>query len=160
MPWSKSQITLAHIAKSQLHWDQAQYELLLRNIAGIRPQAGAISSKNPSANDRGFERFMAYAESQGFVDVKHGQGYWSTCAAKETARIHRYIKSLHAQAAAANLIQPDSLPAFVTRQTQQRPDGPTDNLEECDAVWSSKILEGLKAWLFPEARKRGIKFDL
>ena len=160
MPWSTAQIILAHTVQRERNWSRADYLLILRNIAGIRPYNGAISSKNPSATDRGFERFMAYAESQGFIDLKHGEGYWSHCAAEETRKVKHRIRQLHDQAVAAKLIQPDSLPAFIYRQTQKRDAGPTQNLDECDPTWCSKILEGLKAWLYPEARRRGISLDL
>jgi hypothetical protein len=160
MAWSKSQVSLAHIVQSQLHWDRGRYEMVCRNVAGIRPFGGKISSLNPSATNAAFARFMAFAETEGFIDTKNGEGYWSKQAHDETQRVHHKIRALHDRAVVAGLVSVDSLPAFIERQTHKREDGATQLLEDCDATWSSKILEGLKAWLFPEARKRGITLEM
>lgn len=161
MAWSAQQITLAHIATQACGWNRAHYQLLLVNVAGIRPVGGKVSSKNPTADNAGFERFMAYAESQGFIDAKHGEGYWNKCAHQQCLRIHRKIEAVAGQAVAMNLVNsPDFLPKFIERQTQQREPTPTSNLEECDVTWSVRILEGLKAWLFPIARQRGLRLEI
>jgi len=159
MPWTPTQTMLAHIVQKHLCFNREQYLLLLRNVAGIRPYAGEISSKNPSANNAGFERFMAFAEGEGFVDSKNGAGYWRDKARQTTLRVHNKIQALWAQAAGAQLVSADGLPGFVMRQTHSRPEGPTENLAECDPTWSSKVLEGVKAFLFPLARKHNVDLD-
>lgn len=159
MAWSKRQITLAHMVKNAVGWNEPNYRMILQNVAGIKRFAGKISSTNPTADNAGFERFMAFAESQGFVDVKNGQGYWRQEVQKQNARIHYKIEDLAQRAVAAGLIGPDALAGFVERQTHSRPfeeGGSTRSFRECDAVWSYKILEGLKGWVFREARLKNV----
>ena len=94
-----------------------------------------------------------------FVDSRHPPGYWRTCAARQVARMHYRIRELAQRGQQFHLIGAGALPAFVERQTQQRPieqGGPTRDLAECDAVWSFKILEGLKAWLYRDAKRQGL----
>jgi len=161
MSWSKAQLALAHMAKSACGWERPQYELLLRNIAGIRELTGRISGNNPSATDDGFVRFMAFAETAGFVDSVHGPGYWQAEAQKQCKRIHFKIRDLARQAIELNLVHTENfLAGFINRQTQKREPGPTDRLEECDTTWSIKVLEGLKAFLFPLARQRGVRLTM
>ena len=158
MSWSKAQLALAHMAKQLCGWDRPQYELLLRNVAGIRPCGGKLSGNNYSATDDGFVRFMAFSEVSGFVDSVHGPGYWQQEAQKQCTRIHRKIHALAAEAVALGLVNsPTFLRSFIDRQTQKRDPSPTNVLEECDITWSIKVLEGLKAFLFPIAKTRGLR---
>jgi len=156
MPWENKQKAAAHVVKTQLGWNDPQYRLVLQNIAGIRPAMGKISSANHSADNAGFVRFMAFAERNGFVDSKNGQGYWEQEATKQCARIHYKIRELDKSGQAAGILHEYALAGFVERQTQERPPAPTRELSELDWEWSYKVLEGLKAWVFREARKRGI----
>ena len=165
MPWSKSQVVLAHVVKSQLHWEEAKYRLLLRNVAGIRPVGGKVSSTNLSANSEGFERLLAFAESQGFVDPKNGQGYWSRAAQQQCARIHHLIRLWEAEAIRLKLTKIAAfLPSFIERQTAAdewgHPQEPKRALEECNPHDSYNILEGLKKWLSREAEVRGLRVNI
>lgn len=162
MSWTKAEITLAHIACSACHWNRPQYELVLRNVAGIRPTMGKISGLNFSATRMGFERYMAHAEASGFVDQKHGPGYWQQAAQNQCRQIHAKIHALAQDAVRLNLVNnPDFLPAFIERQTMNRDVlGKTRDLAECDISWSIKVLEGLKAFLSPIARQRGLRLEL
>lgn len=156
MAWERKQIAAAHIVKTQLAWNDPQYRLVLQNVAGVHAQMGKVSSTNPSADTAGFVRYMAFAERQGFVDGKNGAGYWEKEAAKQCSRIHWKISELAGRGQRAGILAPDALGGFIERMTQERPAGPTRVLDDVDWEWSYKILEGLKAWLYRESRKRGI----
>ena len=158
--WSAQQIKTAHIAKSQLGMHDPQYKLTLVNVAGIRPHQGKVSSKNPSASTAGFCRFMAFCEQSGFIDKNHPAGYWVQSAADQCSGLMRKIQTVHGVGVSSGIWQADSLPAFIQRQTQSRLQGPTDQLTECNAIDLFKIVEGLKAWLFREAKTRGLRVEL
>jgi hypothetical protein len=155
MAWTTPQKTLAHIAKSQIGWNDPQYRLVLRN-AGVRPHGGKVSAAGPFNDNAAFERFMAIAERSGFIDSKNGQGYWSNQVERQKARIHYRILDLAGRAVAARIVEAGFLAGYVERMTQERPQGPTRELSDCDWEYSFNILEGLKAWTNREARTRGI----
>lgn len=167
MSWSNREKAAVKMAHNALGWERPQYELILRNIAGVRQHLGKISAANPGNNTDGFIRFMAFAERSGYVDPKRPRGYWIGQAALECPRMHYRIGQLtdlgimHGLLGSGEAGSGDNaVITFIYRMTQQRPQGPTYNLKDCDWEWSYKILEGLKAWLFREAKKRGLKLDL
>jgi hypothetical protein len=161
MAWSRSEITAVQMAKRSLGWHDPQYHLVLRH-AGVREYLGKLSSKNPRNDDGHFVRVMAIAERCGYVDPKKGQGYWNRQAADQCRRLHWKIRELADRGTAAGILGEGALAGYVERMTRERPveeGGITRELAHCDAVWSYKIVEGLKAWLTREAKARGINLD-
>lgn len=159
MPWTNAQKALANIARRELRWENPQYRLVLQNVAGIRSYCGSVSSTNPSADNAGFERFMAFCETCGFVDSKNGQGYWTRMAAKQRQRIIYKIVEVADRGRRSKLISADGLPGYVERMTAKRPleqGGPTRELENCDAIDLFKILEGLKKWISRLEREHNV----
>ena len=160
MSWTKPQIQLLQIVRRQLSWDDATYQLLLRNVAAIRPAEGKISSTHPHATQTGYERLLSFAESQGWQDRVHGAGYWTAKSRAACTRQHRLIHALIQLGKVHQLFtSSDPLPGFVGRMTLQREGGPTQVLEECGPVDTYNILEALKAWVFREASQKHIRID-
>lgn len=155
--WTNAEKAAANIARRELGWERPQYEMVLRNIAGIRPHMGKISSTSPSATHDGLVRFMAFCEAQGFIDAKNGQGFWTRQAAKECPRMHHAVRDLAGRAYRAGALADGALEGYVARMTSERPaeqGGQTRTLEECNWEYTYKIFEGLKAWVARVCRDR------
>lgn len=146
MSWSTEQSKLAHIVQHALAWDRPRYELVLRNVALVKPdKAGRISAKNISATNDGFERYMAFAEICGFIDRVHGAGYWSQKAREQCPRVRRKIEALWAQGVTYGFFAADGLAGFLERMTARRDLGPTRALADLDPTDAAKVLEAVKA---------------
>jgi hypothetical protein len=164
--WTKPEITAVKIAQRACGWNKEQYELLLRNVAGVHEVNGRTSSTNPSNTHAGFVRFMAFAERTGFTDNKNGPGFWTRKMADETAAMKNKINAMMEDAIKDGLLHKGcgAIPAFIQRMTAQRPaeeGGQTMSLAELDWLWTYKILEGLKAWLRRErSRARSVSEDV
>lgn len=78
---TKPQLQSIHIFRRKLealsagHFDRGQFDLLLINLGGVRPDAeGRISSK--ALENRGFERVMTYLEEAIYVLDQTVGTYW------------------------------------------------------------------------------------
>lgn len=132
---SKQQLILIHTAKrdiARLHpeFDDAQYRITLRSIAGVE------SSKD--LDNRTFEQVMGFFESLGYHQPGSAPGYWTAKADRTTRnqisdREIRRIEQLAAQ-------QPYSLEGLIHRITNHR----TSDLVQLTSGEAYKLQEALK----------------
>ena len=123
---SSAQIQLVQIARRSLRIDEADYRTVLRSLAGVE--------STTKLTHRGMEAVMAYFESVGWVDRKHGAGYWTRQRDTENAREVRLIRSL----AAESIYE---LPALCFRHSHHR----TDDVTQLDCFERYELIEMLKA---------------
>jgi hypothetical protein len=65
---TKPQIQIVQIARRQVGLNNPQYRMLLANVAGVK--------STTELNNTQVEDVMDVLEGMGFVDSKHGAGYW------------------------------------------------------------------------------------
>ena len=138
----KTQIQLIHIAKAQTGLSDAAYRTVLRSVGGVG------SSKELSQGS--FERVLAIFEQHGFIDAKHGAGYWQgKVDLAERFANARMIQKINELAATPG--QRYALPALCGRFSQGRADHPS-KLRPAEA-W--RLIEMLKAAIARE-NKSGV----
>ena len=133
-------------AKSVPGFDDAQWRLILRNIGNVREDAtGHVSSK--SLDNRTVEQVLAWFESVGWQDRKHGPTYWTAKAQRYSryqitdSEIHM-IEKLAAQ-------QPYELAGIIGRLTNHR----TTDIQQLSASEAFKVKEALKSIVSREGAK-------
>lgn len=144
------QLQIIHTAKRSLGYEDADYRLVLKNIAGVQ------SSKQ--LDQKGFELVMAFFESVGFEYKAHGahsvgspserqQTYWQSKADRQpryvSERELRMIEQLQNQSP----YKPESM---VRRMSNGR----TDRVTELYPKEGYALIEALKKIVDREANKR------
>lgn len=141
------QLGLLHTVPKALGIDDDHRRLILRNMASpptIRrmDQTGEWSSKYLSQQD--FAQVMAFYESCGWVDERHGRNHWTQIAAQ--ADTYRQRCKVIKQADVLGWTLPNNrvdftrIDAFVQRMTKGR----CRHLAHCDSRELFVIIEALK----------------
>lgn len=129
MSLTDRQIALIHIAAKAVKLDDAQYRLLLSNVAGV--------TSSDDLDQAGFEDVMAVLEDMGWPPLKD-QDYWrrkvSERGQSTGSRMAFKIRQLH-----------EGLPYPLEALCRRFSEGRTDKLEELKPREAWKLIEGLKA---------------
>ena len=126
---TKPQIQIVQIARKQCGLNEAEYRMILWNVAGVK--------STTQLNNEDVERVMAIVESRGFIDSVRGAGYWAGKVARAGyAANDRMIHKIEAMAAETKY----PLGALVHRMSNKR----TDKVE---------LLYPREAWMLIEALK-------
>jgi hypothetical protein len=127
---TKPQIQIVQIARRQVGLNDAQYRIVLANVAGVK--------STTELSNTAVEDVMDVLEGMGFVDSKHGAGYWGGKVGRRpfvaNERMLRKIEALAAE-------QKYPLPALVRRFSAKR----TDRVEQLLPREAWNLIEGLKA---------------
>jgi len=135
---TRTQIAMLHVAPAELGVDEPTRRLVQLNVGGSESAA--------TMGLGGFGRVMAWWEERGWIDRRHGRGYWARQAADESAPMRAKAVKL---ADVLGWVDPAGrvdfarLDAFVLRQTAAR----RRTLFDCDRAEVYAIVEGLKAMI-------------
>lgn len=144
---SKSQIQLIHIAKHQAGLNDEAYRTVLRSVGGVK------SSKELSQGD--YERVMAIFEQHGFIDARHGAGYWGRKTERaELFANERTVRKIEELAATPG--QRYALPALCRQFSQ----GSTEQPAKLRPGEAWKLVEMLKAAIDRESLRTDAKAHL
>ena len=127
---TKAQIQIVQIARRKVGLNEPQYRMLLANVAGVQ--------STTQLDNRSVEDVMDVLEGMGFVDRKHGAGYWGLKVRRRGCFPgERMLRKIEAMATETKY----PLPALVRRMSSKR----TDRVSQLLPREAWMLIEALKA---------------
>lgn len=132
MTISKAQITLLHVAKGKLGWDDALYRSALVRIAGV--------TSSTELDREGFEAMMGFAEYCGFQPLAPGAPRYGNRPGMATFAQLELIRELWREVHGARACDDEALMGWLRKWFK------VDSMRFLTRDLARKIITALKAW--------------